>query len=176
MPRPTCCAFVGASLDGCIAQGDGGLDFLEPFASEDHGYEAFLAAVDSILVGRRTWEAARGLAPWPYRGKRVVVLAHGAERGVHGEAFARGDVAAVLDRMGEEGARRVYADGGAVVSQLVLAGCVDELTVSIVPRLLGDGIRLFQPPLPRRRLELVLAHAFPSGTVQLSYRVRGDGP
>ena len=164
MERPTCAAFVAASLDGFIARRDGGLDWLEAFAAsgEDHGYRALFEAIDTVLLGRATWEVACRFHEWPYAGKRVAVLSRKPAVAAHGELFLSGDAAAALDRLGAAGARRVYADGGSV----------DELTVSIVPVVLGDGIRLFQAPLPERPLELVSVRPFPSGLVQLRYRPR----
>ena len=174
MARPTCSVFVATSLDGFIARRDGRLDWLAAVGApgEDYGYQELFDAVDTILLGRNTWEVARRFGTWPYPGKRVVVLAHGPVRGTLGETFTSGDAAEVLERLGEEGARHVYADGGSVVSQLVAEECVDELTISVVPVVLGEGIRLFQPPLPERPLELVSARPFPTGLVQLRYRRR----
>ena len=175
VPRPSCSVFVATSLDGFIARRDGRLDWLAAASTpgEDYGYQELFDGVDTILLGRNTWEVARRFERWPYRGKRVVVLAHAPVSGSLGEEFMEGDPAEVLGRLGEEGARRVYADGGSVVSQLLAAGCVDEIVLSIVPVVLGEGIRLFQPPLPQRPLELVAARPFPSGLVQLRYRPPG---
>lgn len=174
MPRPRCSVFIAASLDGFIARRDGSIDWLPPVGAEgeDYGFGRFFGAVDALLLGRATWEVACRFEPWPYAGKRVAVLAHAPRTARHGETFHAGDPGAVLDALGREGARRVYADGGAVVSQLLAAGRVDDLTVSIVPVILGDGIRLFQPPLPERALLLEAAVPFPAGLVQLRYRAR----
>ena len=164
--------FIAASLDGFIARRDGSIDWLPAVDArgEDHGFARFFGEVDALLVGRSTWEVACGFDPWPYGGKRVAVLAHAPREARHGETFHAGDPGAVLDALGREGARRVYADGGSVVSQLLAARRVDDLTVSIVPVILGDGIRLFQPPLPECALVLEATVPFPSGLVQLRYR------
>jgi dihydrofolate reductase len=161
------------SLDGFIARSDGGLDWLEPMQvqGEDYGYGAFFESIDTVVVGRRTYEVALGFDEWPYQGKRVVVLAHAAPTPRHGERFHAGPHAALLDALGAEGARRVHVDGGAVVSQFLRTGLVDDLVVSVAPVVLGGGIRLFQGAIPERRLFLESAEAFPSGLVQLRYRV-----
>ena len=172
MPRAECAAFLAASLDGFIARPDGRLDWQDAIAAEDHGYGLFLASVDTILVGRTTWEVVQRFEPWPYEGKRVVVLSRAARRGDHGERFEAGAPGPILERLHAEGSRRVYADGGAVVSQLVAADLLDELTISVIPVVLGEGIRLIQTPLPERPLELVSTRAYPSGLVQLRYRPR----
>jgi dihydrofolate reductase len=172
MTRPRCSAFIATSLDGFIARRDGSIDWLRSVedAGEDYGFATFFAEIDALLLGRATWEVARGFEPWPYAGKRVAVLAHQAREARHGETFHAGEAAAVLDLLGAGGAGHVYADGGAVISQLLAADRVDDLTVSVIPIVLGDGIRLFQGPLPERALVLVSARSFRSGLVQLRYR------
>lgn len=168
MGLPRCAAFLAMSLDGFIARPDGGLDWLHPFDAEEHGYEAFFRSVDSVLVGRGTWDVVAGFPEWPWAGKRVAVLTHRPLEARHGEVVLSGAPAEVLARLGAES--RVYVDGGAVVSQFLAAGLLEELTVSVIPIVLGAGVRLFQGALPERRLELASSQAYPSGLVQLRYR------
>jgi dihydrofolate reductase len=171
MVRPQCAVFVATSIDGFIALPDGSVRWLDAVQldGEDYGFGAFFGTIDTLLMGRLTWETVQRLDAWPYAGKRVVVLTHRPAEGTHGESFRAGEPAALLAALYAEGARRVYVDGGAVISQLVREGLVDELTLSIIPLVLGDGIRLFQGALPRRALRLASSHAYPSGLVQLRY-------
>lgn len=174
MARPNTAAFMGCSLDGFIARRDGSFDWLDvvDVAGEDYGFATFFGSVDTLLLGRTTWETACRFPEWPYGEKRVVVLTHRAAQGAHGERFWSGEPDEVLGRLGDAGARRVYLDGGSVVSQFLAADLVDELTVSLVPYLVGDGIRLFQGGgrQPERNLRLAASRAYPSGLVQLTYR------
>jgi dihydrofolate reductase len=172
--RPHCAVFIATSLDGFIALPDGSIRWLDAVQldGEDYGFASFFDSVDTLLMGRLTWETVLGFGEWPYAGKRVVVLTHRAAEGSHGELFRSGEPAAVLAELHAEGARRVYVDGGAVISQFLREGLLDELTLSIVPVLLGDGIRLFQGGQPRRSLRLAESHAYPSGLVQLRYSLR----
>ena len=149
--------FIATSLDGYIARPDGRLDWLEPMhvPGEDRGYQAFLDTVDTIVVGRGTYDVVLGFSSWPYVGKRVVVLTHRPAAPRHGEEFFEGDPAALVGRLARDGARRVYVDGGAVISQFLAAGLVDDLTINVVPIVLGEGLRLFHSPLPERAVELV---------------------
>ena len=169
MALPRCAAFLAVSLDGFIARRDGGLDWLEPFQAE-HGYREFFGSVDSVLVGRGTWEVVAGFSEWPWTGKRVAVLTHRPLEPRHGELALSGPPVEALATLEAEGARRIYVDGGAVVSQFLAAGLLEELTVNLIPIVLGDGIRLFQGVLPERRYELASSQAHPSGLVQLRYR------
>jgi dihydrofolate reductase len=174
MARPSTAAFLGMSLDGFIAGPNDELDWLERGGGppEDHGFTDFFASVDALLVGRRTWEVVRRFTAWPYDGKRVFVLTGRPAEGRHGERFLSGPPAEVLAALGEEGIRRCYVDGGLVVSQFLAAGLLDELTVSILPVVIGRGVRLFEAAGPERWLDLASSRAFASGMVQLRYLAR----
>ncbi len=176
MHRPRVSAFLGASLDGFIAEADGGLGFLAPFEGEDNGYRAFYAAVDTLLMGRKTYETVLGFDAWPFSDRRVVVLTRNPRTPRFNERFRSGAPAEVLDTLASEGARHVYADGGQVVTQFLAAGCLDALTVTFVPVVLGTGIRLFGSDPGRHRLELESTRSFDSGMVQLRYRTHAAAP
>ena len=66
--------FVGTSLDGFIARTDDRFDFLPQDGGEPHGYAEFIASVDALIVGRRTYDVVLGFGQWPYGQKQVVVL------------------------------------------------------------------------------------------------------
>jgi len=170
--RPRCAAYLGMSLDGFIARPDGGLDWLEGYPPPPGEYQDFLASVDTLLVGRATYEQVLGFPEWPYAEKRVVVLTHRPAVPRHGEAFVAGEPAAVLGGLAAGGSRSVYLDGGAVVSQFLAADLLDRLVVTVVPIVLGAGRRLFQGALPERPLTLVASRAHLSGLVRLEYRAR----
>lgn len=173
MARPHACVFIATSVDGFIARPDGGLDWLGLVAAdgEDYGYTAFFTTVDTLVIGRKTYETALGFDAWPYVGKRVVVLTHEPATPQHGETFAAGEPGPLLARLHAEGCRRVYVDGGTVIRDFLAAGAIDELTLSVVPILLGAGIRLFDHGHGEHRLHAAQARTFPSGLVQLTYRL-----
>jgi dihydrofolate reductase len=98
------------------------------------------------------------------------VLSHRPGPSRHGEEFLSGTPAEVVGRLARTGARHAYVDGGALVSAFLAAGLLDGLTVSVVPIVLGEGIRLFQGSPPERQLRLEGSRSFPSGLVQLRYR------
>lgn len=174
MPRPATAAFLGMSLDGFIAGPNDELDWLERGGGppEDHGFAAFFASVDALLIGRRTWEVVRAFPAWPYGEKPVHVLSHRPGEGRHGERFHAGPVEAVLEALGAAGLRRVYVDGGRVVSGVLAAGLLDELTVSVLPVVIGRGIRAFEDAGPERWLTLESSRPFGGGMVQLRYVAR----
>ncbi len=180
-PRPRVTVFLGLSLDGFVAGPGGDLSWLMPYGTDDPaetGYTALMADVDTLLLGRATFDAVLGFGgPWPFAGKRVVVLTHRAlpadpPADVVAESAA-GPITTVLERLASEGCRHVYADGGQVARQALAAGVVDRLVLSHVPVTLGTGVPLWGPEVPRQVWHCEGARAFPSGLVQARY---GRGP
>jgi dihydrofolate reductase len=161
--------FVGTSLDGFIARPDGDIAWLRPWESEEHGYAAFFAGVDALVIGRGTYETVLGFPDWPYGDKRVIVCTSRPASAAHGEELWSGSPRALAERLEGEGVRRVYVDGGALIRSFLREGLVDELAVNVVPLLLGSGRPLFGEGVPELRLRLVEAKTFPSGLVQLRY-------
>jgi dihydrofolate reductase len=170
-PRLRCSVFIAISADGYIARSDGGLDWLEAVAQpgEDYGYKAFADSVDVLAIGRNTYDTALAFAQWPYGGKRCVVLTHRPAQTRHNEEFFNGAPRALIDKLSAEGARHVYVDGGHVIRSFLAQRLIDEVTLSIVPVLLGAGIPLFQAGSAEQRLKLLSSHAFETGLVQLRY-------
>lgn len=167
--------FLAASLDGYIADVDGRLDWLEEAAdpAEDYGYDAFIAGVDAVAMGRDTYDFIEHVDPLPYGNRPLFVFTHrpaGPRAGVTFWSLPPAEAAWRWDQMGF-GA--VYVDGGRLISSFLELGLVDDLTVTVVPRLLGDGRRLFHPIGRATGLRLDSVVPFPSGMVNLTYsRVR----
>src|SRR5258705_8352902 len=138
--------FVGTSVDGYIARPDGALDFLPPGGGEPHGYDEFIATVDAIVIGRKTFETVLAMESWPYGDKCVVVLSSrpldlSGARGVV-EQMA-GTPAEIVSRLAASGASHLYVDGGITIQRFLRAGLVQRLVITRVPVLIGDGIPLF---------------------------------
>ena len=171
MQRPRCSVFIAVSVDGFIAHTDGTFDFLSIVEQpgQDYGFADFFGSVDALVIGRNTYETALGFPEWPYAGKRCVVLTHREAPSVHGEQFFAGEPQALLEQIAMAGAQRLYVDGGAVIREFLTHDLIDDLTVSIIPTLLGKGISLFGSEVPEQRLRLSSCRAYESGLVQLSY-------
>src|ERR1700691_2873971 len=110
-PSMIASVFIGISVDGFIARPNGDLDFLPPGGGEPHGYDEFIASVDTILIGRNTVEVGLKLPDWPYGDKRVVVLSHRplklSEIKGHVEQMS-GEPAEVAQKLAASGAEHVY--------------------------------------------------------------------
>jgi len=165
--------FIATSLDGFIARDDGRLDWLEPFHGEEHGYDAFFDGVDALVIGRGTYDTVAGFPEWPYGNKRLIVCTSRAADPRHGEVLWSGTPRALAERLDREGVRRVYLDGGALIRSFLADNLVDELTINVVPVILGSGRPLFSGGLPETSLGLVESMRFPSGLVQNRYRTSG---
>lgn len=164
--------FLGLSLDGCIAGEQGDLSWMEICAAEspaDTGYDALMAQIDTLLLGRRTYDAVIGFGAWPFVGKRVRVLTHRSLVPRHGERACAGPLREALAKLAAEGAQHIYIDGGDVVRQALAQDLVHEMTLSWLPVVLGRGTRLFETGLPRSAWQLASGRQLRSGMVQARY-------
>ena len=171
--KPFCSVNIATSLDGFIARPDGAIDWLAVAEreGEDYGFAEFFLSVDTMIIGRKTWQTVLGFPEWPYYGNRVVVMSSEAHAGTHGEIFHAGPPAVVIEALRLDGAKQVYIDGGTTIRSFLAAGIVDDLTVSVIPVLLGQGIPLFGEGVPLAPLELASSQSFESGVVQMKYAV-----
>ncbi|HKR64702.1 MAG TPA: dihydrofolate reductase family protein [Thermoanaerobaculia bacterium] len=165
----TASVFVGVSVDGFLARPDGALDFL-PENAEPHGYEEFIAGVDAIVIGRKTFDIVLAFPDWPYGSKRVVVLSSGTIDDPRVEHMS-GAPAEIVARLEATGAKHLYIDGGITIQEFLRAGMIDRLIVTRVPVLIGEGIPLFGKLAADVQLRHVATRAFPSGLVQSEYEV-----
>jgi dihydrofolate reductase len=175
----TASVFVGISVDGFMARPDGGLDFLPEGGGEPHGYTEFIATVDAIILGRKSFEKVLTFDPWPYGNKRVVVLSSrpvdlAAAKGGKVEQMA-GTSAEIVSRLAASGAHHLYIDGGITIQRFLRAGLIQRLIITRVPVLIGAGVPLFGSLPCDIRLEHVATRHYQSGLVQSEYRV-GDRP
>ncbi|WP_295816327.1 dihydrofolate reductase family protein [uncultured Deinococcus sp.] len=172
--------YIAASVDGFIARPDGSLDWLPgtpggpSMPPEDHGYDTFMARVDTVVMGRGTFDTVRDFVPWPYAGRRVVVLSRTRTAAdlpapLTGEVEVHPGPVQTLAR-DLQGARGVYVDGGVTIQAFLRAGVIDELIVTRIPVLLGQGRPLFGALDADVPLQHVQTHVFPSGFVQSTYR------
>jgi dihydrofolate reductase len=163
---------VAASLDGYISGPSGEVDWIvsDPAVNWSEVY----AGVDTVLLGRRTYEITLkpGAPPWP-TGWRVYVFSRTLPSGEHGGVtFVSTDAAARVEALRAEDGKDIWLfGGGALASSLLAARLVDVVEVTVVPVLLGAGIPLVATGAPRTPLRLTDSRAYPSGVVALRYEV-----
>jgi dihydrofolate reductase len=163
------------SVDGFIARTSGAFDFLPAGGGEPHGYKEFMDSVDTIVIGRNTFEIVLPFDPWPYGKKRVVVL---SSRPVDLSAVKGGNLqqmsgtpAEIVAKLAAIGAKHLYIDGGITVQRFLRAGLIQRLIITRVPVLIGEGIPLFGSLPHDVKLEHVATRSYASGLVQSEYLV-----
>jgi dihydrofolate reductase len=163
--------FIASSLDGYIAGPDDDISWL--FKDGDYGYEAFFAGIDTVLIGRRTYETSLAIAKRTFPDRNVVVFTRRGEAVIATPdtvATARDPAAVVAELRQREGKDIWLVGGGQLVRACLDAGLIDDFVVSIHPIILGSGIPLVAPGARRTPLTLVAERRFPSGLLQLIYR------
>ena len=166
--------FIGTSLDGFIARVNGDFDFLPPGGGEPHGYDEFMATVDALVIGRKTFETVLTFDTWPYGEKPVFVLSTRslapAPPGAVVEHMS-GDPAEIVSRLAARGIQHIYVDGGITIQRFLQAGLIQRLIITRVPVLIGAGIPLFGVTQRDIALKHVATRQYASGLVQSEYAV-----
>jgi dihydrofolate reductase len=164
---------VAASLDGYIGAPDGKPDWIPHDPDIDFG--ALFAQFDTLLLGRKTFEAMSSGGGGPTFGLKSVVVSSTLKPADHpGVRVIADDVAGQVKRMKEEAGKDIWLfGGGELFKSLASLGLVDRVEIAVVPVLLGGGIPMVPPPLPQTKLELEGHRLYPkSGIVLLEYAVR----
>jgi dihydrofolate reductase len=164
--------FIGTSVDGFIARANGDLDFLEAGGSEPHGYDEFMATVDALVMGRKTFETVLSFGEWPYGEKRVFVLSTRPLAGVPPGAVVErmsGPPAEIAAQLAARGIQHAYVDGGVTIQGFLRAGLIQRLIITRVPVLIGAGIPLFGELSRDITLTHVATRQYAGGLVQTEY-------
>lgn len=172
--------FIATSLDGYIARKNHQIDWLENrgTTTEEHGYTQFIDSVDGIIFGRKTYEVVMNLTSgdWPYT-KPVVVLSRTLNASDIPEILAEKVTTTdqtpteLFQTLNQQGWNRVYIDGGITIQSFLNEGLIEDLIITTLPVLIGDGIPLFGKTPRDIQLELVSITQYPSGLAQSNYRV-----
>lgn len=168
--------YISSSLDGYIAKPDDDLSFLNAMhrEGEDYGYNSFISEVDTVILGRRTYLWVKDkTGDFPHLDKDVYVVTR-KKSGKEGRVtYWPGSLRDLVDELKSKPGGTIFCDGGAAVAnEMLRKGCLDEIVLSIVPVILGDGIRLFHDGIPEKQLVLINSKSFESGLVQLHYHVQ----
>ena len=171
-------AFVATSIDGFIARKDGNIDWLnkankQESELQDFGYSNFMKSIDIIVMGRNTFEQVLTFDKWPFEKKEVIVF---CSKNIKISKTLSNTVKTskessnnLIDMLSKIGIRNIYVDGGLTIQSFILAHLLDEITITLVPILLGDGISLFGSLIKDVQLQHLKTTTFNSGFVQIKY-------
>ncbi|PLX88975.1 MAG: deaminase [Desulfuromonas sp.] len=172
--------FIATSLDGFIARPDGGIDWLMNAGedAEDCGYKEFFDSVDALVMGRNSFEKVLEFDHWPYQEKPVVVLSKSlTEMPDNLRGLVKIDSSSpeeLIEKLSLDGSKRIYLDGGNVIQSFLRAGLVDDITLTKIPVLIGQGRPLFGELQYDIKLQHLSTQSWDNGFVQSSYEVVGS--
>lgn len=167
--------FIAASLDGFIATAAGGIDWLVDFPNpdkNDYGFVEFTQKIDALVMGRNTYEKVLTLKEWPYP-IPAFLLSHSnpvVPEALKGKVtIIKGEPKKVVEELNSRGYENLYIDGGKVIQSFLREDLIDELTITMVPILLGDGIPLFGKLPQPLYFRLVKTESYPSSLVKCHF-------
>lgn len=163
--------YIATSLDGYIADDKGGVDWLHPFEGPDLGFHEFLSGIRRLVMGRKTFEQTLSFGAWPYSDHLVhVMTSRLLEAPPTGVEAWRAGAAALLERLKATADGDVWLVGGSqTVKSFLDIDAIDRFEITVVPRLLGQGIPLFARGGAVANLRLVHQQALPRGLITLTY-------
>ncbi len=170
---------VGVSLDGYIAAPDGSVDWLNRATrkakGEDYGMREFFRSIDTVLMGRKTYEIAlkMGMGKGGYSGMKTFIFSRTLPPGERdGVEFVSGDPGELMGRLKQRPGKDIWlCGGGELTREFLKSGALDEVILGIVPVLIGAGRPTFPPGFPETEVELVEVKQYKGGVVGLTYRV-----
>jgi dihydrofolate reductase len=166
--------YIACSLDGFIADAKDGLDWLFAYNDMDYGahpYAAFFDRIGTVVMGRRTYDfLAREGSPWPYDGKRVLVVTSSPIADPKGPLDTRSDLAALIAELRALDDGEVWMLGGGRLQMAFLErAALDEIEIYLMPELIGGGAPLFPPTGLHASPRLISASVMDRGCVRLHY-------
>lgn len=175
-----CSVYIATSADGFIAKPDGDIEWLLRPEYEDAStvglvYSEFISTVDAIVMGRHSFEKVLEFDEWYYEGTEVIVLTTREltvpERLTGKVRMMSGAPSEIVEKLENEGKEHLYIDGGITIQQFLDAKLIHELTITVIPILLGRGIPLFGNSTSEQPMKLIDLSSSSSGTIQKRYKV-----
>lgn len=180
-----CSVYIAISLDQFIARLNGELDWLPGSdgqssgeSAEDYGYHTFISSVDTLVMGRNSFDQVLSFGSWPYGNLRVVVLTtrpidlpESLQKSVE---LMSGSPQEIVEKLAQSGSKHLYVDGGKTIQSFLASGCIDELILTTIPILIGEGIPLFGAIPHDISLTHLKTTSYPNGMVQSHYLKSGN--
>lgn len=166
--------YIATSLDGYIAKPNDDLGFLSIVEQEgeDYGYFKFVESVDTVIMGRKTYDWVMTQVPeFPHADKQAFIITRTTRPSIGNTHFYTENLETLIRQLKSGEGKDIFVDGGAeIVNELLKANLIDEFIISVIPILVGAGTKLFQDNRPELPLELISSQSFAKGLVQLRYK------
>jgi dihydrofolate reductase len=171
--------FCGVSVDGFLARRDDTFDFLLAGEQMPHGFEEFLASVDVVVMGRRTFEVVLKLGHLTTYGKKPTMVLSSRPLDFSSVKVCvveqiSGEPIEIVKQLESRSFKHAYIDGGITIQKFLAAGLVDRLVITRVPVLIGEGVPLFGPLPHDIQLRHVSTRSYAGGLVQSEYEVGAE--
>jgi len=169
--------YIATSIDGYIASKDGSIDWLNDptweLPGEDFGYTDFMQSIDTTLMGNKTYQQVIGFdVPWPYSDYRNIVFTRKETALDSKVEFHTGDIPQYVKALKTESGKDIWLIGGSEINGILLdAGLIDEIRLTMIPIVLGNGIPLFSNASSQQKFKQVESKSYPNGMVQLRYEL-----
>lgn len=165
--------FIATSVDGYIAKPNNDLSFLSMVdqPGEDYGYAAFEKETDTIIMGRKTYDwVMQQVGVFPHAHKKTYVITRNKRPDSGNITFYNQSLKVLIQTLKQEKGQTIFVDGGAeIIHELLKEKLIDEMIISIIPIILGDGTMLFKKGFPEQKLKMINSITYESGLVQLHY-------
>ncbi|MHC1685811.1 MAG: dihydrofolate reductase family protein [Clostridiaceae bacterium] len=167
--------YIATSIDGYIASKNDDISWLSIVETEgeDYGYSEFIKTIDTVIMGRKTYDKVTEItSEFPHAEKVCFVITRDKRERNENVQFYNRDLTELIVNLKEARGKDIFIDGGAeVINELIRNDLIDEITISIIPVILGDGIRLFNEGLElNKKFNLEFSKSYSSGLVQVKYR------
>lgn len=166
--------YIAQSLDGYIAKPNDDLSFLSIVEQdgEDYGYADFVKSVDTVILGRKTYDWVMTQVPeFHHADKNSFIITRTAKPSIGNTNFYTDNLKDLILKLKSEHGKNIFIDGGAeIVNELLKENLIDKFIISIIPILVGSGKKLFKDGRPEQKLELISAKQFEKGLTQLHYK------
>lgn len=166
--------YIATSIDGYIAAPNDDISWLSIVEEqgEDYGYSEFIKTIDTVIMGRKTYDKVLGLTEefW-HKGRKCYVITRSEKQNTENVEFYNGDLLELIKKLKREEGKDIFVDGGAeIINELLRNDFIDELTISIIPIMIGEGVKLFNTGIKlNKKYSLEYSKNYNSGLVQIKY-------
>lgn len=178
--KPKISVFIATSLDGYIARKDGSIDWLMDANSlasegEDCGYQSFIATIDMLIMGRYSYEKVITFDEWPYGTLPVIVMSSKPiqipEHLNQVVSVSNQSPTDLINELSQQGIQHLYLDGGITIQRFLQENLINEITITMIPVLIGSGRSLFGLLTHDIRLKHLSTNTYQGGFVQIKYEI-----